>query len=96
MRLTELDPRWYTFATVTVGNRVILGVTFECPCCRTQRLGVAFNPPIDPLDQLAETGFHQEGWTRSGETFETLTLSPSVAADAHGHWHGHIVDGEIL
>ncbi len=35
-------------------------------------------------------------WKRTGETFETLTLSPSVDASASGHWHGHITDGEVI
>ena len=30
-----------------------------------------------------------------GETFETLTLTPSVDASAAGHWHGHVTDGEV-
>ncbi len=35
-------------------------------------------------------------WKRTGETFETLTLSPSVDASASGHWHGHITNGEVI
>lgn len=34
-------------------------------------------------------------WKRTGETFETLTLSPSINAEASGHWHGFITKGEI-
>lgn len=34
-------------------------------------------------------------WQRSGDTFETLTLAPSVDAGASGHWHGHVHAGEI-
>jgi hypothetical protein len=34
-------------------------------------------------------------WTRTGETFDTLTLTPSVDASASGHWHGFITNGEI-
>jgi hypothetical protein len=34
-------------------------------------------------------------WQRAGDTFETLTLSPSVDASASGHWHGFIRDGLI-
>lgn len=33
-------------------------------------------------------------WSRTGETFETLTLSPSVDASASGHWHGTVAAGE--
>jgi hypothetical protein len=35
-------------------------------------------------------------WARTGDTFETLTLSPSVdASRAGGHWHGFISAGAI-
>jgi hypothetical protein len=33
-------------------------------------------------------------WQRTGVTFETLTLSPSVDASASGHWHGFVTHGE--
>ncbi len=35
-------------------------------------------------------------WQRTGETFETLTLAPSVDASPAGHWHGHVQEGECL
>jgi hypothetical protein len=34
-------------------------------------------------------------WHRSGETFETLTLTPSIDTSEHGHWHGNVTDGEV-
>ncbi len=34
-------------------------------------------------------------WQRTGETFETLTLSPSVDASRAGCWHGFITNGEV-
>ena len=34
-------------------------------------------------------------WKRTGENFETLTLTPSVDASAEGHWHGFITNGNI-
>lgn len=34
-------------------------------------------------------------WHRSGDTFETLTLSPSVNCEGFGHWHGNIAGGEV-
>jgi uncharacterized protein DUF6527 len=34
-------------------------------------------------------------WTRFGETFDVLTLSPSVDASRSGHWHGFITGGHI-
>jgi hypothetical protein len=61
------------------------------------------------LDAPAERGELREGavlpvgawvippgyaWQRAGETFETLTLSPSVDASAAGCWHGFVTNGE--
>lgn len=34
-------------------------------------------------------------WQRHGDTFEAMTLMPSVDASASGHWHGFITNGEI-
>jgi hypothetical protein len=49
---------------------------------REGTIGVDIVPP----------GYH---WNRSGETFETLSLHPSVDASRSGHWHGHIENGLI-
>jgi hypothetical protein len=54
-------------------------LSFLCPCCRRQRLSV-------PLGD--------GGWRASGDTFEAMTLTPSVDASKEGHWHGHITNGE--
>lgn len=86
MRLTELEPRWAT--TSKGGGRA--GVTFLCPHCKEQRLAVFFSNPLDgapPHDGRT--------WQRSGESFEDMTLSPSVDASASGHWHGFITSGNI-
>ncbi len=34
-------------------------------------------------------------WNRTGDSYETMTLSPSIDASASGHWHGFITSGEI-
>jgi len=107
MKLTELKPRWTGYASN--GNRdeqIINGLTFLCPHCGLQtgqRLGVLFHPPIDEGGWLAKgvTIFHGAvEWTRTGDTFETLTLSPSINTmqsrmDFANHWHGFITNGEV-
>ncbi len=105
MRLLELDPRWFTFAHPADGVDIRIGLTFLCPHCRAQRLGVRFEPPIDPAGLIASLGIawpHGDGptWHREGDTFDTLTISPSIDAsgreiDFKGHWHGFIRNGEI-
>lgn len=95
MRLTELTPRW----TVPVRFSVSLptGVSFLCPCCMSRRLSVSFINPIDPQGLLSQTNWQPVGmaWERTGETFETLSLLPSVDYSQSGHWHGHIINGEV-
>jgi hypothetical protein len=68
-----------------------------------QRLGVAFANPVDggvPEHLIP----HHDGaghliyaaapeWNRTGDTFEVLTLTPSVNAEPD-HWHGFITNGE--
>ena len=101
MKLTELEPRW-----TGIGGVIVDGITFLCPHCRTQRLGVKFSPPIDPdgwWDRILRPTYDgMNVWSRAaGETFETLTLSPSIDAsesgriDFAGHWHGFIEKGEV-
>lgn len=107
MRLTELEPRWVGF-TIPEGTARI-GVGFLCPHCKDQRLVVFFRPFIDPSDivrlalwKLPDAPDPNTGvirpvhwWARTGEDFDTLTLTPSVDASNHGHWHGFIQNGEI-
>lgn len=96
MRLTDLDPRW--FGWTHEGQGVHVGLTFLCPQRCGERLGVEFRNPIgiggyDPAKiHWPNVGFQ---WDRSGDTFDTLTLSPSIDASKLGHWHGHISNGNV-
>jgi hypothetical protein len=68
-----------------------MAISFDCPHCRTERLAVWLANPIDGLPPT-DDAIHL--WDRTGDTFETLTLSPSVDASKLGHWHGVIENGE--
>ncbi len=95
--LTELEPRWWTFSGFVHGADVRAGLSFICPHCMKQRLAVSFSNPIDPQGWVGRTGMViVSAWTRTGDTFETLTLTPSIDATASGHWHGHITNGEMV
>ena len=77
----------------------------KCPTCgasRERRLAVAFWPPIDPDNLIGKFGaewaenvkrLSQKHNRVSGETFDTLTLTPSIGLDPL--WHGHITNGEV-
>lgn len=100
MRLIELEPRHF----VRGDNPSPVGITFDCPCCvgkeNGTRLAIAlhedgtnFDPdPSNP--QQFEAG--ETVWTIvGGDSFDNLSLSPSVDASKAGHWHGRITNGEI-
>ena len=101
MRLVDLHPRFAIDADIVIGGvsrhfegRLGMAISFECPHClgSGQRLAVWFANPIDggpPTDDATKL------WQRTGETFDSLTLSPSIDASATGHWHGFIANGEV-
>lgn len=86
MKLTELTPEWRDIGEGRRGQ----GVEFQCPHCNKRRIFVPFENPLDggkPIQSSTNL------WKREGETFETLTLSPSI--NQIGHWHGWIRNGEV-
>lgn len=81
MRLIKLNPRGLLDADIVVGGRVIhdehrdgMGLSFECPHCRTVRLAVFYANPVDCKPPSNDGG---PLWTRTGDTIDTLTLTPS-------------------
>lgn len=100
MKLTELEPRWFTD-----------GLSFLCPHCRVVRLAVraSHSSPhlISNASDLAKMHLLKPEyvWKISGDKptfdglnhggFENVTLIPSVDASKFGHWHGFITNGEI-
>lgn len=95
MRLAELQPRWWSaHVGEHAGEADRHGLTFLCPHCKTIRLGVAFTHSPKPLD-LPDVHGSDPIWTATGDqSFDTLSLSPSVNAESFGHWHGWIRNGE--
>lgn len=110
MRLSELSPRWIGLQNWASKDNFYVGISFLCPHCQPKacptcghlpehkRLAVNFWPPIDPanlmgnLFQIPPNGGH----ARTGDTFETITLTPSIGFDSIGHWHGNITNGECV
>ncbi len=92
-----------------VPERRGVGVSFDCPCqpCTTQRTGgeadfylrvfVGFANPLD--GGPAHDPRQGAQWQRTGETFETLTLTPSIqrhrVGDGGCDWHGFVTNGEV-
>jgi len=87
-----------------------VGLSFDCPCakCSAKRTGdfdndfylrvfVGFENPVDggpPHDPRPGAQ-----WRRTGDTFETLTLTPSIQRHRVGEggcdWHGFVTNGEV-
>jgi len=104
LKLVDLEPRW------TVGSdedchvdRQGMGIGFNCPIHRNHRLVVFFSNPIDGGQPCKSVQFL---WGRTGETFETLTLKPSIDASSNAVqfgdgmiqtpcWHGFVTNGEV-
>lgn len=103
MKLTDLKPHWIGFGKEW--NQIKTGISFLSPLGTGQRLGVLFSNPIDPLNLGWNTVqnavehpvdlMHQSLWQRSGEDFESLTLTPSLDFSKYREWHGFITSGEI-
>lgn len=92
MRLSDAHPSW-----ATVGAASPSGLWFDCPgaCCagaeERGRLYVPFTPALDGTPLSGEPR-----WQRTGNTFGTLTLAPSVQAKGEHDWQGFIRSGHIV
>jgi hypothetical protein len=96
MKLTELEPRWWNL----LQDDIHVGLTFLCPHCKTERLGIAFHhrghEMIEDQYIKAHDGNNRFVWTMDGlEDFDCLTITPSIDASAFRHWHGFITNGEV-
>lgn len=101
MKLVDLNPVWVSWGDPSAAHQKGVGVNFDCPRCRGEdqkhRIGVLFANPL-------QGGIPVPGnirYQRTGETFETLTLSPSIlvfdiaAGEKIEHWHGWVKDGTV-
>jgi len=107
MKLADLAPHWIQPLSWSDVAPFYIGVSFLCPHCvhtpcptcgaqRGKRLAISFWPPIDPqewqsrITEIPHTGFHKR---IGGDTFDTLTIEPSIGLEPH--WHGRIVNGTV-
>lgn len=100
-RLVDADPIWVgTGPNNTVSpNRHGIGVQFDCPIHEDCLCYVPFTNPLDggaPVDFRPPAAPPSATWGRSGETFETLTLAPSIRRlGPECFWHGFIRGGRF-
>lgn len=87
-------------------KRTGVGLSFDCPCatCAAKRTGdpdtdfylrvfVGFRNPLD--GGPAHDPRPGAQWERTGDTFETLTLTPSILDKGRCGWHGFVTNGEV-
>jgi len=85
------------------GSKTTLAVAFKNPLdggapieLHTEKLYRLIDPAYWDGDakcmEAVPPGVH---WAREADTFETLSIMPSVDASASGHWHGFVTKGEI-
>lgn len=88
MRLVDLNPKFLD----EHGGRTGAGVQFDCPCGCESPCYISFDVALD--------GQKSDGhvWRRVGDTFDTLTLTPSIQRlqPCPKQWHGFITNGEIV
>jgi hypothetical protein len=111
MKLTDLSPHWIQLAQWAAPEPFYIGISFLCPHCvsslkacptcghcpEAKRVAVQFWPPIDPAGLLGRTFDlpNNNGHRRTGDTFQTLTLQPSIKFEGGCNWHGSITNGEV-
>src|SRR5450432_2334947 len=102
MRLTDLHPEWMNAGGEGVYNaddtpallRTGVGVLCDCPCGIKDEDHQLYVPFLNPIDGGAPI---EKGWQRTGETFDTLTLTPSILRIKPScGWHGFITNGEVI
>lgn len=106
LKLTALNPTWASSGGAGVSRRnaagemepsperIGVGVMLDCPCGDQDEDHRLFVPFANPLDGAPSQ--EPRGWQRTGDTFETLTLSPSVYRRKGCGWHGWIRNGEVI
>lgn len=107
-RLIELQPKWLLHGLSRRGlvflcphcRSVKLTCFFEPTPQKAQFQLLAENGVVgldedgDPLRVEIVPCNPSAQWNiESGETFDGLSISPSIDASASGHWHGHIRSG---
>ena len=111
MKLTDLNPRWvgaggegiylstqdYELG-ICAPEREGVGIIFDCPCgdrVEHHQCCIEFKNPLDGGECHNPRGVT---WNRTGDTFETLTLTPSILRSKEKGgcgWHGWITNGDI-
>lgn len=100
-KLSDLNPEFVGSGGTGVFNaktgepvprREGIGITCDCPCddpdCDSP-LFVHFENPLDGKPATTQS----PKWKRTGETFDNMTLRPSLKRMDGCKWHGYLTNG---
>ena len=104
MQLVDLNPSFVGAGGAGISDRYGnpvperngIGIMFDCPCGCEARCYVSFSNPIDGGEP--RTNPTEPTWDRTGDTFEALTLRPSILrtpSKGGCGWPGFITDGKV-
>lgn len=107
MKLLDLNPRAVLWGDDS--TRRGMGLSFDCPGCRKVRIVIPYANPQDGRAAALPTSIPENAspelkervrqqnlrWQRTGDSFENLSLTPSIDASQSGHWHGFVTSGQI-
>jgi len=103
MRLADLDGAFFKLEPAPEGGSLIVrlpdakgavGVAFDDPCGDGSLILIYFENPVDAAPDVRAN----LRWNRSGETIETLSLTPSIFINPRATppgSHFYITDGAI-
>lgn len=111
MRLSALDPRWFAPAgrektgltflcpcCVGTPRSVRLAIPLAQPLDGGAPVPMGIRVALDCVKRGEKAPFNVPAeflWGHDGDSFETLTLHPSVDASRSGHWHGWVRGGAV-
>jgi len=82
-----------TASGAAIPRREGVALDFDCPCMCGSRVCVSFANPLDGGEPVSG-----HNWQRTGETFDALSLMPSILVTTPRGcgWHGYVTNGAII
>lgn len=98
--LRDLHPTWIGHGGEGVAGpdgrpvprREGTGIVFDCPCGCASPVYVPFENPLDGKGPIQG---ERNGWRRTGDTFDTLSIAPSIQRVGGCEWHGWVRSGRV-